>query len=361
MSTTTATSPTMLASKVVNDPSAFRSPRNETDSDDPLAIWRNRGQIVSTWNSSPFESLDDLHRSEVDLESPGSTLPDSDFDHVSTPLSATVLMSSICDADHLPTSIEFKKPPQFSRSDIPSGQIEEDRDMFISPFRPNRAAVFRRKQQEQTSRTPCLPLLPLGDGHFRISFCPSQDRSPLSTSMGTKGIPSPFPGKVSTKPTRSSSNEMKHVRFAPSYDSFDSSSGSDSPRASAPSEHLPFSAFKTPLPYVNRKNHVDTSASRYHKVSLLWVVFLIIATFIYSSGDPFVALFRYNIGFHLINILYSMMNVEMRKALQQRHCGYEMTVKHRRRFKTSNRFFANADRSDVGVWLSLGQSPRRSN
>ena len=158
--------------------------------------------------------------------------------------------------------------------------------------------------------------------------------------------------KVQVPPTmeplpfrRTTESNYTQIFFVPSCDSGDDLSvDCDSPIAASHSEIDPYSHWKskTHRHRADERVHVHIAVCRHHQVGLLSVLVLIAALFLYSNA--FFA--RCSVSAHMINFIYSMMDVETRMALQRNY--YRRDVRYRRMRPT----FLDANQNAIGVWLS---------
>jgi hypothetical protein len=176
-----------------------------------------------------------------------------------------------------------------------------------------------------------------------VTFVPAVAGDKFLTSDAYKiRIP---PSKEFPSIFRNTQGNKTQIYFVPSCDSGDDLSiDCDSPIAAAHSEIDPYSHWpsKTHL-HPAHERHVHTgSVYRHHQVGLWSVLALIAASFVYSNAF----LTRCSVSAHMINFIYSMMDVETRTALQRSY--YRHDVRHRRMRPAT---FLDANQNAIGVWL----------
>jgi len=176
-----------------------------------------------------------------------------------------------------------------------------------------------------------------------VTFVPAVADTKFFTSDICKAQVTPTMEPLPFRRTAEGNNTP--IFFVPSCDSGDDLSiDCDSPIAASHSEIDPCSYWKSKSHRrrADERVHVPIAVYRHLQVGLLSVLVLIAALFPYSNAF----LTRCSVSAHLINFIYSMMDVETRIALQRNYNRRDV------RYRRTQPTFLDAKQNAIGVWLS---------
>lgn len=329
-----------LTVKVLSDQSHIRQHDDGKATIDNLIELENKmaqhDEISTSSDSMTLNDMDKNEARELSLSIRHDYVTDN---HIQV---STAVMRSLDYAPGHTKSPKVKRSGLLVRCNSPLEDVTQQDTTSCEQVGSPTTTVFRSESLSTSSL-----LFPCGaskDDIFSITFSPSGDTNEFLASENIDGMTSVFP--LQEYVPISEECNIRRIYFKPSYDSVDDFSiNCDSP-SPYDLEISPDSIVKTSLSTAHKQKNAHFAFCRIGYVSLLLALTLVTAC-TYLNGHCGELLAQCSVAASLVDFIYSIMDVEIRKSLQRRYYRRSM---HNRQIRPA--YFLDPSQNHVGVWVS---------
>jgi hypothetical protein len=325
-----------LTVEVLSDQSHFRQQADDKATIDKLIELENKMAQHDESTSSDSMTLNDVDKNEA-RELSLSIRYDN---HIQV---STAVMRSLDYAPGHTKSPKVKRTGLLVRCNSPLEDVTQQDTTICEQVGSPTTTVFRSESLSTSSLL--FPCGAIKDDIFSITFSPSGDTNEFLASEKIDGMTWVFPTQEYA-PISEECN-IRRIYFKPSYDSVDDFSiNCDSP-SPYDLEISPDSIVKTSLSTAHKQKNAHFAFSRIRYVSLLLALTLVVTACTYLNGHCGELLAQCSVSASLVDFIYSIIDVEIRKSLQRRYYRRSM---HNRQIRPA--YFLDPSQNHVGVWVS---------